>query len=286
MSWYEFGLLFVFSGLSAVAGYAWWDIRTRQRYARRLEGLFTSIHERHFQRRIHLFPKRHRFLSIILSVGLFVVLVEFLDIALPFACAASVLTGVVSYLLEAHFVRRQLDEIEQQLADVIDLIIGLLHTGLTLPKTLEMAMHETRKPLKPFLVDMVSRIRLGDDPPSVIQQLAKQIPLETFQLFSSILSVQWWSGGRLTTTLMNVSAVIRSRLELDRRIRTQSVESHLSVLSILFITYGLSLLMWYLNPVGMEAFLSTPVGSYLGAGAIIVQALGILWIARLSRISF
>ena len=36
MQWYELSLLIVFFGLAAVASYAWWDIRIRQRYVHRL----------------------------------------------------------------------------------------------------------------------------------------------------------------------------------------------------------------------------------------------------------
>lgn len=286
MSWSEVSLVLLFLGLSLVASYAWWDIYLRQIYVKRVEGLLTSFRERRHRRRIQTFPQRHRFMSIIVSSGVFVLLILFADIPIAFSLAVCLLTGVVSYLIEVQFVKRQLEMIEQQLADSIDLIVGLLQSGTALPKTLEMAMHETGAPLKPYLKDMVGRIRLGDDPPAVIQQLARQVPLETFQLFSSILSVQWWSGGSLAKTLVNVSEVVRSRMELDRRIRTQSVESQLSVLSILLITYGLAFLMWHVNPDSMETFLSTAVGSYLGAMAIVAQTIGILWISKLSQIKF
>ncbi len=286
MQWYEAGLICIFMVLASVASYAWWDILIRRSYVQRLEDLLASVSERSHHRVLRLFPRQYRFLPLMLCGGVLMLLVQFGDVPLPFAVAASILLGVVSYLIEAHFVRRQLDTIEQQLADSIDMIVGLLQSGMALPKTLEMVMHETEQPLKHYLTDMVGRIHLGDDPSSVIQQLGKQIPLETFQLFSSILSVQWWSGGSLSSTLANVSAVVRSRMELDRRIRTQSIESQLSVLSILLITYGLSIMMWYVNPTSMEHFLSTTAGVYLGAGAIMAQAIGIIWISKLSEIHF
>ena len=286
MHWYEVSLICVFLVLASVAGYAWWDIRIRQGYIKRLEGLLTSIREGSQRRLIRTFPQRHRWLPMIISGGVLIIVFQVGNVPVPFAVAGALLTGVVSYLIEAHFVKRQLEGVEQQLADAIDLIVGMLQSGMTLPKSLEVAMHETPQPLKQYLKDMVGRIRLGDDPQIVIQQLSKQIPLETMQLFSSILSVQWWSGGSLANTLVNVSAVVRNRMELDRRIQTQSVESQLSVLAILFITYGLAFMMWHVSPQAMETFLSTTVGSYLGAGAIIAQTLGIVWISKLSTIKF
>ncbi|GJL62596.1 MAG: hypothetical protein NPIRA04_12500 [Nitrospirales bacterium] len=285
MQWYEVSLLIVFLGLACVASYAWRDIQIRRRYVRRLDGFFSSIREPLHQRRIHTFPRRYRFVPLFLGGAIFVLLILG-EVPLPFACAAGLLSGVVGYLIETHIIQRQLNAIEHQLADSIDLILSLLQSGMTLPKALEAAMHETKHPFKHYLADMVGRIRLGDDPSTVIQQLAKQIPLETFQLFSSVLSVQWWSGGSLSTTLVNVSAIVRSRIELDQRIRTQSVESQLSVLSILLITYGLSFMMWHVNPTSMETFLFSTIGSYLGAGAIIAQTIGIIWISKLSEIKY
>ena len=44
--------------------------------------------------------------------------------------------------------------------------------------------------------------------------------------------------------------------------------------------------MWRSDPDRMQAFLSTTIGSSLAAGAMVMQALGIVWSAAISRMRF
>jgi hypothetical protein len=71
---------------------------------------------------------------------------------------------------------------------------------------LENAAEESRAPLKPQLEDVLGRIRYGDDPQVVLRSLMKRVPLETFRLFASALSVHWEVGGSLAPTLAIVDA--------------------------------------------------------------------------------
>ena len=55
--------------------------------------------------------------------------------------------------------------------------------------------------------------------------LTKRVPLETFLLFTSALTVHWETGGSLAPTLASVGRTIRDRIEIARRIRSNSAQS-------------------------------------------------------------
>ena len=133
---------------------------------------------------------------------------------------------------------------------------------------------------------MVGRIRLGDDPQAVFQGLDERVPLETFLLFASALAVQWETGGSLAPTLATVGRTIRDRVELGRRIHSNIVQSQLSVVAVLGVTYFLALVMWRSNPEQMHQFLATSVGQWAVAGSMLLQAVGIVWMSAISRIRF
>ena len=109
------------------------------------------------------------------------------------------------------------------------------------------------------------------------------MPLETFRLFATSLAIHWEVGGSLATTLSTVGQTVRDRIELSRRVRAQSVESHASVAVVLAIAYILGFLMWRTNPDRLEAFVGTGIGSLVVAGVIALQAVGLVWMSRLSR---
>jgi uncharacterized membrane protein (UPF0127 family) len=124
--------------------------------------------------------------------------------------------------------------IEVQLADAIDLMTGALQAGGGVTSALENAIAETRRPLRPQLEDVLGRIRFGDDPQAVLRSLAARVPLETFRLFASVLSVHWEIGGSLAPTLATVGRQVRDRIELSRRLRSLTVQSRASTIAVQF----------------------------------------------------
>ena len=220
--------------------------------------------------------------GLLVGVGAYLVL----GIAPIFAAAACIVVSLLGDQLEIYLTARKATRIEVQLADSIDLMIGALGAGAGVMVALDSARREAREPLRGPLEEMVARIRLGDDPQSVFEGLYKRVPLETFLLFTSALAVQWETGGALAPTLATVGRTIRDRVELGRRIRSNIVQSQLSVFAVLGITYFLALVIWRSNPEQMHQFLATSFGQWAVAGSMLVQALGIVWMSAISRIRF
>jgi tight adherence protein B len=189
----------------------------------------------------------------------------------------------MAYLAEEYVADSRTARIETQLSNTIDLLVGSLRAGSALLAALEASLREARPPLLPYVQEAVGRIRLGDDPREVLAALPAQVPLETFRLFSMSLAVHWEVGGSLAATLATVGRTIRDRIELSRRVRAQGIEAHVSVAAVLAIAYVLAFLMWRTSPDRMEAFVKSSVGTELVAGVIGLQAIGLVWMSRLSR---
>ncbi len=200
--------------------------------------------------------------------------------------SAGLMISLLGGQVEAMFVERRMQKIETQLADAIDLMVGGLRAGAGVLNCLENAAHETRSPLKPQLDEVVGRVRLGDDAQDVFQALAARVPLETFMLFSSALAVHWEVGGSLAPTLATVGRTIRDRIELTRRIRSMTAQSRMSIIGVLIATYAIAGIMWSNDPDRMERFLISDVGSAFSAGAVALQAVGIVWSSAIARIKF
>jgi Flp pilus assembly protein TadB len=178
---------------------------------------------------------------------------------------------------------RRMLKIEVQLADAIDLMVGALRAGAGLTSALDSAVHETREPLASQLDEVTGRIRYGDAPQVVFRGLAERVRLETFLLFTTALSVHWEVGGNLAPTLATAGRTIRDRIELTRRIRAMTTQSRVSIIAVMGVTYFIAALMWSNDPDCMKAFLTTEVGSFLVAAAVLLQAVGIVWSAIVVR---
>ena len=277
--------------LAAGVLYLWFRWRARRLSSNRLAALIgstagTEHPEAPPSRTFRSFPPRYPFAAY--AAGLVTAAVSWLVVGLPVevAAAAGILAGVLAYLVEDHVADQQAAMIESQLAAAIYLMVGSLRAGASLLAAFESALEEVGSPLRPYFQEVAGRIRLGDDPRTAVSDLQLHVPLETFRLFATSLAIHWEVGGSLATTLSTVGQTVRDRIELSRRVRAQSVESHASVGVVMLIAYILAFLMWRTNPDRLEAFVRTGVGTALVAGVITLQAVGLVWMSRLTRSTF
>lgn len=272
-------------------GYLWWSAAARRMAAGRLAVLLeppggSAARQRVAVRAVQTFPARYRWLPPATGAALASVLWAWVGLPLPIAAASGLLIGVLVGLLEEQQATEQEALIEAQLGVAIGLIVGALRAGSSLLAAFESAIEETGAPLRPYFLEVAGRIRLGDDPRVAVSDLQTRVPIESFRLFGTALAIHWDVGGSLATTLTTVGQTIRDRVELGRRVRAQGVEASASVAVVLLISYGLAFLMWRTNPARMEAFATMPIGVLLITGAVMLQAVGLIWMSRLSRSEF
>lgn len=204
----------------------------------------------------------------------------------PYAGAAGILLAMVGWQLESFLHQQRLQKVEQQLADGIDMMVASVKAGASLQGAIESAMENTPPPWRYELQEVVGRVRYGDAPLEVLGELTERVPLETVRLFAQTLAVNWSVGGRLSQTLASVGRTIRDRIELSRRMHAMTTQGRLSVVSVMATTYFIAALMWRNDPDRMGGFLRSLVGQIMVAGAMILQGIGIVWIARLSTPRF
>ena len=271
--------------------YLWYGYRARRLSAERLADLIgqpleAENREQTLVRTVRSFPPRYQYVAPSLSAVAAGALWWVVGLPVEVSVAIGALFGVLSHLIEDYVAEERAATIETQLSAAIDLLIGSLRAGASLLAAFESALQEAEPPLRPYFQEVAGRIRLGDDPRVAVSELQVRVPLETFRLFATSLAIHWDVGGSLATTLATVGRTIRDRIELSRRVRAQGVEAHSSVAVVLIMAYVLGFLMWRTNPDRLEAFVKSGVGTEMVAGVIALQAIGLVWMSRLSRSSF
>ena len=206
--------------------------------------------------------------------------------SMPYVVALGVMVGFLASQLESFLAARHAATLEGQLADAIDIMIGAVDAGAGVGAAIDAAITECRAPLRPYLEEVKGRIQLGDEPAEVFRSLAQRVPLEAFLLFTSALAVHWEVGGKLSSTLTTVGRTIRDRIDVARRIRSNTTQSQFSTLAIIGLTYFIAVIVWRNGPEQMEEFVRSSVGSWFVAGSVVLQAVGIVWMNLISKPRF
>lgn len=238
------------------------------------------------RRPVDTYPPRFRWAGPLLAVLAFGGAMLLGSWPLPYAFASAALAGVLGLLAEELVATSRIARIEQQLVDMIDLIVSSLRAGSSLQAALDAAREQSRAPIRGELDLIIGRIRMGEDPRGVLRNLGLRVPLESFRLFSHAMLVHWDSGGSLAGTLLLIGRSIRDRIEVSRRVQAQAVESQISVIAIMGVSHGTGLLMYFSNPAALQEFARSFAGTWIIVFAVLLQALGIYWIWRLSQVRF
>ena len=275
-------------GAAAVVGASAWAIqrkRARELARERLAEPFVELKE---ERVVHksTVGKRRRWLAPLVAVCLWALLGPLLGVALPFAISLALVAGILVAIVEEQRAHKAKLDLEAQLSEAIDLIVGSLGAGGSTLDSIDNAGREVRAPLGGMLEDAVGRLRLGDLPRTVFEDLAASVPLESFRLFSFTILVHEESGGSLAPILSSVGRTIRDRIDLSRRVRSEATQSMASVVGILVITYAIAIVTWRVDPERMELFLADSTGSQLAAGAVFLQAIGLFIMSKMSNIRY
>lgn len=276
------------AGAAVGAGAAWYAYRAnqlrRQANARLHEGV--QVEEEPATIELHPYLVRRTWIPYTAGGLALLLLIVVAGLSSVFAVAISVVIGVLAYLIEDSMFEARLAKLDTQLANSMDLMVAALHGGAGLAQSIDSAAGETQEPLKSEWQEVLGRMRYGESPVQVFDDFSKRLPLESFRLFSFTMIVHSEVGGSLAPILATVGRSIRDRIEIARRVRSQSTEARASVMGILLIIYFLGLLMWRTNPPAFERFVAHELGQNLLAGALILQALGMLWIAKIAKLRF
>lgn len=230
--------------------------------------------------------QRHYWVAPVLGIACSATLALVASVPWVLAIALGSLAGMLGWQLEAVLAARRVRLLEQQLADALDMMIAAVKSGASLLSAIGSAQQQASQPLRSEFDFLAGRVRLGDEPADALSDLAERVPLESFELFTQAMAVNWSVGGQLSATLASIARTVRDRIELTRRMHSMTMQSRLSVISVMGVTYFLGALMWRNDPERMGGFLTSLIGQWAVAVAVVLQGFGVLWISMISRPRF
>ena len=166
------------------------------------------------------------------------------------AIPAFFMLGLLPRWLYALLRQRRLDHFEQQLPDALMMIAGALRAGLGLSSALAQLVAETGPPISQEFGLMLREQRLGVTLEQSLGNLNRRIPSASTTLVVSAMRIAAETGGGLAETLERTAHTVRSRLQLEGKIRALTSQGKLQA----WVVGGLPLLlMAVLNKMEPEA---------------------------------
>ena len=199
------------------------------------------------------------------------------NIMVAFASALVTVSGFSVYTQRR--INKRADLFERQLIDALGIAARSLRAGHPLAGSFQLIAEEIGSPLGDVFYRICKEQELGVDMKNSIRSAAEETSNSELKFFTSAVAIQIQSGGNLADLMDSLSAVIRARVRLARRVRVLTAQTNFSARILIAMPVVLFILLNIVNPNYMEPMYKTTTGQYILAGTIVSVLLG-WWLMR------
>ena len=210
----------------------------------------------------------------------------YLDLPFWFGLVASAAAALLPLAYILRLRARRLHRIGQQLPDALDLMARAMLSGHAFSSALSIVASEGAEPIAQEFRTAFDEINFGLSLADSLVNLAARVNSADLRYFVVAVLVQRETGGNLAELLSKTATLIRGRMKLAGSVRVLSAEGRISawVLSLLPIVVAGAIQL--IHPNFLNVFLIDPLGRRLAEGALVMMALGIVWMWRVIAIRF
>lgn len=176
-----------------------------------------------------------------------------------------------------------LKAIREQLPDSLDLLSRALRAGESLDQAVELVGEKSSEPLAKEFRRCARHLQMGLALPAAMRALMNRVPIMDMRIFATTLAVYRQAGGNLSVTLERMSVVIRDRITFQRQLRAATAAGRFSAALISVIGPMLFAYMFFFQKEYATKLLSIRLGQTMLLVAVVLEIIGLIWIARLMR---
>jgi tight adherence protein B len=169
----------------------------------------------------------------------------------------------------------------QQLPDTLDLIAGALKAGYSFLQAVDMTVQETAPPISTEFKRVLAEARLGLSLEQALDHMAERVQSTNFYWTVMAVKIQREVGGNLAEVLEILAHTIRERDRVYRQIKVLTAEGRLSAVILFLLPIALGGVLFFVNPQYISALFTTSAGLALMGTAVVLMAVGGVWLRKI-----
>lgn len=203
---------------------------------------------------------------------------------LVYSIFGAMVLGILPWFRLSRQRDRRIRMFEKQIPEALDLMARAMRAGHAFPTTVQMVGDEMPDPIGQEFRTLFDETNYGVPQQEALLRLADRVPVSDLGYFVVAVMIQRESGGNLAELLDNISTIVRSRLRLLDSVRTLSAEGRLSAWILIALPFVTGALINIITPEFMKVLWTDPAGIRLVGAALVVMALGVIWMRNIIRI--
>ena len=199
-------------------------------------------------------------------------------------CVGAVLAGCLPVVNVLRRKRRRVKLFVEQFPDALDLMTSALRAGHAFTGAIQMVGEEMPDPIAVEFKDTFDEQNLGLSFKEALLNLTERVDSLDLKFFVIAMIIQRETGGNVAEILEKINYTIRERFKVLGQLRALTAEARLSGIVLALLPVGVGSILLLLNPSYVLFLFRDPVGHYMVATALALQAIGYFWIRKIVNI--
>lgn len=172
----------------------------------------------------------------------------------------------------------------EQLPDALQLVVGSLRAGFSLPQSIDALVREGSEPVAGELGRALAETRLGGSLEDALDRVGQRNASHDITWLVMAIRIQREVGGNLSEVLETAVGTMRERARLGRHVRALSAEGRLSALILLAMPIVLGGWMFAFRRDYLEPLYTRPVGIAMLVTSVLMIGIGGLWLRKIVEV--
>jgi tight adherence protein B len=203
----------------------------------------------------------------------------------PFAAPlAALAAGGAPFAWLVHCRSSRLKRFEEQFPEALDLLARAIRSGQAFQTAMGMVGDELPDPVGPEFKKTFDQQNFGLPLRDALNEMSARIALLDVRFFVTAVLIQRDTGGNLSEILDNLAHVVRERFKIQRQVRVHTAHGRFTGYVLMALPAALAVALSFINPEHMQLLFHEKMGQTMLMGAIVMQAIGYVWIRKVIKI--
>jgi tight adherence protein B len=195
------------------------------------------------------------------------------------------LIGVASPVLWLAYKRsKRLKKFEEQFPEALDLLARAIRAGHAFQTAMGMVADELPAPVGAEFKKAFDQQNFGLPLKDALNEMSERVPSLDVRFFVTSVTIQRETGGNLSEILENLARVVRERFKIRRQVRVHTAHGRFTGYVLLALPAVLALALNWISPEHMKLLFNESFGRMLVIAAVVMQAVGFVWIRQVIKI--
>ena len=138
-----------------------------------------------------------------------------------------------------------------------------MKAGHSVQAAFEIAGQEAMQPVRSEFAVINGQVKFGLPQNEALLQMSARIPTQDLRFMVTAVLIQRQTGGSLPQVLDRTTHMIRERIRVAGELRIKTTQGRLSGIVLIFMPFGVALVMKIISPNWLDPLITDPLGHML-----------------------